>query len=95
MKQRFEVLVKLKPGVLDVQGKAIEHSLKDLGYSAVAGVRVGKVIELEFDRGAVIRILDGKSDSASINTYLREQINLICQELLVNSVIESFEVRER
>ena len=47
MKTRVHVF--LKPGVLDVQGKAIEGALHTLGFADVSGVRVGKTIELDLD----------------------------------------------
>jgi phosphoribosylformylglycinamidine synthase PurS subunit len=44
---KAKVEVFLKPGVLDVQGKAIEGALHGLGFGDVAGVRVGKTIEFD------------------------------------------------
>ena len=44
---KLRVVVTLKPGVLDPQGKAIEHALGSLGFSGVEDVRVGKLIEME------------------------------------------------
>ena len=44
---KLRIHVTLKPGVLDPQGKAIEHALSGLGFAGVAGARVGKLIELE------------------------------------------------
>ncbi len=44
---RATVTVRLKPGVLDPQGRAIQHALGGLGFAGVAEVRVGKLIELE------------------------------------------------
>ena len=44
---KLRIHVTLKPGVLDPQGKAIEHALAGLGFSGVAGARVGKLIELD------------------------------------------------
>jgi phosphoribosylformylglycinamidine synthase PurS subunit len=44
---KVKVHVTLKPGVLDPQGKAIEHALAGLGFSGVEGARVGKLIELD------------------------------------------------
>lgn len=41
------VTVKLKTGVLDPQGKAIAHTLNDIGYAEVESARQGKVIELD------------------------------------------------
>ncbi|KQN92838.1 phosphoribosylformylglycinamidine synthase [Sphingomonas sp. Leaf231] len=44
---KLRIHVTLKPGVLDPQGKAIEHALAGLGFGGVGGVRVGKLIELD------------------------------------------------
>ena len=46
------VHVFLKPGVLDVQGKAVESALHGLGWPGVANVRVGRVIEFDLPEGA-------------------------------------------
>jgi exonuclease SbcC len=46
---RFEVVVSLKPGLLDPQGKAVEGSLPAMGWTNVRDVRVGKVVELTVD----------------------------------------------
>jgi phosphoribosylformylglycinamidine synthase len=72
------VTVKLKPGVLDPQGKAIGHALEGLGFVNVGEVRVGKVIELdlhETDRQAA-----------------QDVATAMASRLLANTVIESFEV---
>ena len=44
---KARVFVTLKPGVLDPQGKAIHHALEGLGFDGIAGVRAGKLIELD------------------------------------------------
>ncbi len=44
---KYRILVTLKPGVLDPQGKAIHHALEGLGFDGVGDVRAGKLIELE------------------------------------------------
>ena len=49
MKARVHVM--LKNGVLDPQGEAVRHSLATLGFDGVAGVRQGKVIELDLADG--------------------------------------------
>ena len=77
---RYRVLVKLKTGVLDVQGKAIETSIADLGGSLIKDVRVGKVIEFGIDDSTL------KPDS----TEEKEAIEKYCRELFSNPVIESF-----
>ena len=48
---KARVTVSLKPGVLDPQGRAIQHALEGLGFPDVAEVRVGKVIELDVADG--------------------------------------------
>ncbi|GIX18802.1 phosphoribosylformylglycinamidine synthase subunit PurS [Erythrobacter cryptus] len=45
------VLVRLKPGVLDPQGRAVHHALEGLGFSGIADVRVGRLIELDLADG--------------------------------------------
>ena len=48
---KARVTVSLKPGVLDPQGRAIQHALEGLGFSQVSEVRVGKIIELDVADG--------------------------------------------
>ena len=48
---KARVFVTLKPGVLDPQGKAIHHALEGLGFGGIAGVRAGKLIELDLADG--------------------------------------------
>jgi phosphoribosylformylglycinamidine synthase subunit PurS len=76
MRARVEVF--LKPGVLDVQGKAIEGALHGLGYGDVADVRVGKTIS--FDLG------DEPRDKAEA------RVRAMCERLLANTVIEGYEL---
>jgi phosphoribosylformylglycinamidine synthase len=73
------VTVGLKPGVLDVQGKAVAGALKDLGFGGVHDARVGKRIEIT---------LDGNLDPATAEAQVRE----MCEKLLANTVIESYRV---
>ena len=72
------VHVTLKNGVLDPQGKAIEHALDGLGFDGVGEVRQGKVIELELD--------------ASDQTAARDQVTQMCEKLLANTVIEDYSI---
>ncbi|MBW4330488.1 phosphoribosylformylglycinamidine synthase subunit PurS [Stakelama sp. CBK3Z-3] len=53
---KLRIIVTLKPGVLDPQGKAIEHALGSLGFDGVNGVRAGKIFELD--------VADATSDEA-------------------------------
>jgi phosphoribosylformylglycinamidine synthase len=72
------VHVTLKPGVLDPQGKAIEHALQALGFAGVGGVRQGKVIELTLE----------EDDPAKA----RESVEAMCRKLLANTVIENYAI---
>jgi phosphoribosylformylglycinamidine synthase len=74
----FEVLVRLKPGLLDPQGKAVEGALPAMGWTNVSGVRVGKHVELTVDAPT--------EDSA------RSQVEEMARRLLSNPVIEEAEV---
>jgi phosphoribosylformylglycinamidine synthase len=76
MKAKVEVF--LKPGVLDVQGKAIEGALHGLGFGDVSGVRVGKTIEFEVKN----------ADRAKAEAEVRA----MCDRLLANTVIEGYRV---
>ncbi len=73
------VHVFLKPGVLDVQGKAVQTALHGLGWDDVDNVRVGRVIE--FDLG-------GGEDAAGA----RARVDAMCRRLLANPVIEGYRV---
>ena len=75
---RAIVHVSLKPGVLDVQGKAVEQALHGLGWNGVSQVRVGRTIE--FDLAA--------KDAAAAET----EVKAMCDKLLANTVIESYRV---
>ena len=55
---KVRVFVSLKPGVLDPQGRAIQHSLEGLGFAGVKDVRAGKLIELEVEPGVTDAALD-------------------------------------
>jgi phosphoribosylformylglycinamidine synthase len=76
MKVRIDVF--LKPGVLDVQGKAIEGALAGLGFSGVSDVRVGRTITLDL----------AAADAAAAEA----QAKAMCDRLLANAVIESYKV---
>jgi phosphoribosylformylglycinamidine synthase len=78
MRFTFEVLVSLKPGLADPQGKAVESALPALGFSNVSGVRVGKHIRLDVEAGS-------ETEAAS-------QVDAMARRLLSNPVIEEFRV---
>jgi len=75
---KARVTVTLKSGVLDPQGKAIEGALKSLGVAGVAGVRQGKVFDIELDT----------ADKAKAEAALKDA----CERLLANTVIENYRV---
>ncbi len=72
------VSVTLKPGVLDPQGKAIEGALHALGVEGIAGVRQGKLFEIEVDA----------TDPAAA----RAIVETACQKLLANLVVENYAI---
>ncbi len=76
MKARVDIT--LKNGVLDPQGKAIEHALGALGFGGVNGVRQGKVIELDL----------AETDPAKAEATLK----VMCEKLLANTVIENYSI---
>ena len=73
------VKITLKYGVLDPQGKAIEKSLGQLGFSGVNEVRQGKLIELNID--------------ADTPEAAEKQITEMCEKLLANTVIENYDIQ--
>jgi phosphoribosylformylglycinamidine synthase len=74
VKAKFHVT--LKPGILDPQGKAIEHALVALGFKNAANVRVGKYMELN---------LQG-TDKAKAEIEVKQ----MCEKLLANTIIEEY-----
>lgn len=75
---KARVHVTLKTGVLDPQGKAIQHALGALGFSGVDDVRQGKYIELD--------LAENDPDKA------RAAVEEMCRKLLANTVIENYSV---
>ena len=71
------MLVRPKPGILDPQGEAVGSSLRHLGF-AVDAARVGRVVDLELEA----------TDAAGA----REEVERMCEQLLANPLIESFEI---
>jgi phosphoribosylformylglycinamidine synthase len=74
---RATVLVRPKPGILDPQGEAVESSLRQLGFS-VEAARVGRVVDLEVE--------------AADETAARAEVERMCEQLLTNPLIESYEI---
>jgi|TARA_B110000459_G_scaffold107742_1_gene119560 phosphoribosylformylglycinamidine synthase PurS subunit len=76
MKVRVHVMP--KDGLLDPQGEAINIALVNMGFEEVKNVKQGKVIELELEEEDKI--------------VVKNRVEEMCQKLLANSVIESFQV---
>ncbi len=55
---KVRILVRLKPGVLDPQGRAVHHSLEGLGFDGVSDVRIGRMIELDVDEATTDEAID-------------------------------------
>ena len=67
---KLRIVVTLKPGVLDPQGKAIGHALGSLGFAGVGEVRVGKLIELEVAEGTNDASVDAMCRQLLANTVI-------------------------
>jgi phosphoribosylformylglycinamidine synthase PurS subunit len=75
---KARVIVTLKNGVLDPQGKAIEGALHSLGVDGVASVRQGKVFDVE---------IDGVDKET-----VKKRLSTACEKLLANTVIENYSI---
>jgi phosphoribosylformylglycinamidine synthase PurS subunit len=74
---KVTVLVRPKQGILDPQGQAVESSLRHLGF-AVGEARVGRLVDLEL--------------ATEDESEARAQIERMCEQLLANPLIESYEI---
>ena len=77
---RATVLVRPKAGILDPQGQAVETSLRHLGF-AVGETKVGRIVEIELETDDV--------------EEARSQLERMCEQLLANPLIESYEIEFR
>jgi phosphoribosylformylglycinamidine synthase len=75
---KVRVLVRLKPGILDVQGAAVKRALAGMGFTDVADLRVGKVIEVEVE--------------ASTPADARARTDEMCRKLLANPILEDYTI---
>ena len=75
---KIKVVVTLKSGVLDPQGKAIQQTLNGMGFANVKDVRQGKYFDIDID----------ESDEQKAKQSAEE----ICKKLLANQVIEDFKI---
>ena len=72
------IQVTLKNEVLDPQGKAVQNSLKSLGFRRIKNVRQGKLIEIELQESNI--------------KIARESLDEMCNKLLANPVIENYRI---
>ena len=75
---RLRVLIRLKPGILDVQGAAVQRALGGLGFSDLRELRVGKLIEVEIDTPS--------------ETQARQRVDEMCRKLLANTILEDYTI---
>ena len=78
MRYRAQIVVSLKEGLLDPQGKAVEGSLPALGWTNVSAVRVGRYVQLDLETEGV--------------EAAEDQVRRMAERLLSNPVIETFDV---
>ncbi|UOR10204.1 phosphoribosylformylglycinamidine synthase subunit PurS [Halobacillus amylolyticus] len=72
--RKVKIYITLKEGVLDPQGKAVQHSLHSLEYTNVGEVRIGKYMEV---------MIEDKDN-------IEQQVEKMCDQLLANPVIEDY-----
>jgi phosphoribosylformylglycinamidine synthase len=75
---KVRVLVRLKPGILDVQGAAVQRALVGLGFDDVRQLRVGKLIEVDVDAPTADRA--------------RTRVDEMCTRLLANTILEDYTI---
>ena len=75
---KIKVIVTLKSGVLDPQGKAIQQTLNGMGFANVKDVRQGKYFDIDIDESDVQKA--------------KQSAEEICKKLLANQVIEDFKI---
>ena len=72
------MLVRLRPGIMDVQGAAVQRALVGLGFGDLRDLRVGKVVEIDVD-----------APSAAV---ARARVDEMCKKLLANPVLEDYTI---
>jgi|TARA_B110000305_G_C19031233_1_gene443857 phosphoribosylformylglycinamidine synthase PurS subunit len=77
---KFSVKVTLKKDVLDPQGKVVQQTLQNMGMNTLKSLRQGKYFEIEINES---------SDSKAKN-----KVEEMCRKLLVNLIIENFEIQK-
>ncbi|AOL24129.1 phosphoribosylformylglycinamidine synthase PurS [Erythrobacter litoralis] len=72
---KIRILVRLKPGVLDPQGRAVHHALDGLGFAGIEDVRVGRMIELE--------VADGTTDETLAKMCEQLLANMVIEDYVI------------
>ena len=75
---KFSVTVTLKKDVLDPQGKVVQQTLQNMGMDTLKNLRQGKLFEIEINENNELKA--------------KNKINEMCEKLLVNLIIEDFEI---
>jgi phosphoribosylformylglycinamidine synthase PurS subunit len=75
---KVRVLIRLKPGILDVQGAAVQRALTGLGFDDVRDLRVGKMVEVDVD--------------APSEAQARARVDEMCRKLLANTILEDYTI---
>jgi phosphoribosylformylglycinamidine synthase len=75
---KLRVLIRLKPGILDVQGAAVQRALGGLGFGDVRDLRVGKLVEVDVDAGTPAQA--------------RQRVDEMCRKLLANTILEDYTI---
>jgi len=75
---KLRVLIRLKPGILDVQGTAVQRALAGLGFADLRALRVGKLIEIDVDAGTP--------------AVARQRVDEMCRKLLANTILEDYTI---
>lgn len=75
---KVRVLVRLKPGILDVQGAAVHRALAGLGFGDLRELRVGKLIEVDVE--------------AASPASARARVDEMCRKLLANPILEDYTI---
>ncbi|HEV8583936.1 MAG TPA: phosphoribosylformylglycinamidine synthase subunit PurS [Methylomirabilota bacterium] len=74
---KLRVLIRLKPGILDVQGAAVQRALAGLGFADLRDLRVGKLIEVEVEGSAA---------------QAKARLDEMCRKLLANTILEDYTI---
>ena len=69
---KVRILVRLKPGVLDPQGRAVHHSLEGMGFDGVEDVRIGRLIEMDVADSTTGETLEAMCTKLLANTVIED-----------------------